>query len=139
MKFNRFVLAITAALLVIGSSSAQPNRPASAISPSPAVTQEAGTKSEIAAKDLKVRLDKHQKTIIVDARGSLSGQMIKGAVHVPSAKLDDWAKSADKSAFIVTYCTCPHDEAAEAEVKTLRDMGFQNAFSLKGGLNAAQG
>ncbi len=95
-------------------------------------------KHEITAKDLKLKLDKGEKVIIIDARSSLNGQIIKGALHIPSDKLNDWAKEADKQAVIVTYCTCPHDEAAEGEVETLQGMGFKNALSLKGGLNAAR-
>jgi len=103
-----------------------------------AVPQESGSsKHEITAVDLKKRLDKNQKTIILDSRGSVSGQTIKGAVHVPTSEVADWAKSAEKDSFIVTFCTCPHDEAAEASVAKLRDLGFKNSFSLKGGLNAA--
>jgi rhodanese-related sulfurtransferase len=97
-----------------------------------------GAKPEMMAKDLKARLDKGDKIIIIDARHDLGGQILKGAIHVPSDKLDDWAKSADKNAVIVTYCTCPHDEAAEAEVQSLQKMGFKNSFSLKGGLDAAR-
>lgn len=53
-------------------------------------------------------------------------------------KLEDWAKDVDKSAMLVTYCTCPHDEAADAEVEKLRQMGFKNSFALSGGLEAAK-
>lgn len=95
-------------------------------------------KQQMTAKDLKARLDKGDKVIIIDARHELGGQIIKGAIHVPSDKLDAWAKDADKSAVIVTYCTCPHDEAADAEVHTLLQMGFKNAYSLTGGMDAAR-
>jgi len=95
-------------------------------------------KQQITAKDLKARLDKGDKVIIIDARHELGGQIIKGAIHVPSDKLDDWAKDADKSAVIVTYCTCPHDEAADAEMLKLLQMGFKNAYSLAGGMDAAR-
>jgi rhodanese-related sulfurtransferase len=54
------------------------------------------------------------------------------------SKLEEWARGADKKAVIVTYCTCPHDEAAEAEMNKLREMGFENAFTLSGGLDAAR-
>jgi len=128
MRFNRIALAVSIALLIATSAAnVQARNPA-----------DEGAKHGIAAKDLKARLDGNQKTIIIDARDTLNGQMIKGALHVPSSKLEDWAKAADKTAFIVTYCTCPHDEAAEEAAKALRNMGFANAFSLKGGLSAAQ-
>ena len=95
-------------------------------------------KQHITAKELKARLDKGEKVIIIDARHDLAGQIIKGAIHVPIEKLDDWTKGADKSAVIVTYCTCPHDEAADAEVVKLMQMGFKNSYSLAGGMDAAR-
>ena len=95
-------------------------------------------KQQITAKDLKARLDKGEKVTIIDARHELGGQIIKGAIHVPSDKLDAWAKDADKNAVIVTYCTCPHDEAADAEVLKLLQMGFKKAYALAGGLDAAR-
>src|SRR5689334_2522356 len=95
-------------------------------------------KHEMTAQELKQRLDKGEKVIIVDARHTLNGQIIKSAVHVPMDSLEDWAKGIDKKTIIVTYCTCPHDEAAEAEVKSLQGWGYSNAYSLKGGMNAAR-
>ena len=95
-------------------------------------------KPQIAAKDLKARIDKGEKITIIDARHDVGGEIIKGAIHVPSDQLEAWAKSADKSSVIITYCTCPHDEAADGEVKTLRAMGFINAYALSGGLDAAR-
>ena len=93
---------------------------------------------EMTAKDLKQRLDKGEKIVILDARAGLNGQIIKDAIHVPEDKLEEWAKTMDKATVIVTYCTCPHDEASESEVHKLRQMGFPKTYSLKGGLNAAR-
>ena len=95
-------------------------------------------KQHMTAKELKARLDKGEKVIIIDARHEVGSEIIKGAVHVPSDKLEAWAKDADKNAVIVTYCTCPQDEAADAEVVKLLQMGFKNAYSLTGGLDAAR-
>ena len=100
-------------------------------------SDDGSTKHAISAKDLKERLDKGEKIVIIDARAGLNGQIIKGALHVPEDKLKEWSNTADKAAVIVTYCTCPHDEASEEEVEMLRKWGFQNAFSLTGGLKAA--
>ena len=97
-----------------------------------------GANQQMSAKDLKAKLDKGDKVIIIDARHDLGGQILKGAIHVPSDKLDDWAKTADKNAVIVTYCTCPHDEAADAEMHRLLQLGFKNAYSLTGGMDAAR-
>ncbi|PYT04595.1 MAG: hypothetical protein DMF60_14815 [Acidobacteria bacterium] len=98
----------------------------------------ADAKPQITAKDLKDRLDKGEKIIIIDARHELGGQILKGAIHIPMDKLEEWAKDADKDSVIVTYCTCPHDEAADAEVKKLQTMGFKRAYALSGGLDAAR-
>lgn len=95
-------------------------------------------KPQITATVLKERLDKGEKITIIDARHELGGQIVKGAIHVPMDKLEDWAKDVDKNGTIVTYCTCPHDEAADAEVEKLRQMGFKNSFALSGGLDAAR-
>jgi rhodanese-related sulfurtransferase len=95
-------------------------------------------KPQITATVLKQRLDKGEKITIIDARHDVGGQIVKGAIHVPMDKLEDWAKDVDKDATIVTYCTCPHDEAADAEVEKLRQMGFKNSFALSGGLEAAR-
>jgi rhodanese-related sulfurtransferase len=95
-------------------------------------------KHEITAQELKQRLDKGERVVILDARHDLNGQIIKSALHVPADKLEEWAKNVDKKTVIVSYCTCPHDEAAEAEVKSLQSWGYENAYSLKGGMNAAR-
>lgn len=98
----------------------------------------ASDKPQITATQLKERLDKGEKITIIDARHDLGGQIIKGAIHVPMDNLVDWAQGIDKITTIVTYCTCPHDEAADAEVEKLRQMGFKNSFALAGGLEAAR-
>ena len=95
-------------------------------------------KQQMTAKELKTRLDRGDKVIIIDARHELGGQILKGAIHVPSDKLDEWAKAADKDAVIVSYCTCPHDEAADAEMERLLQLGFKQAYSLAGGMDAAR-
>ena len=98
----------------------------------------ANVKNEMTATDLKAKLDKGDKIVVIDARGNVGNEMIKGAIHVPVAQIGEWAKGKDKATWVVTYCTCPHDEAAAAEVKQLRDLGFTNAFVLAGGMNAAK-
>jgi rhodanese-related sulfurtransferase len=95
-------------------------------------------KPELSATELKARLDNNESVTILDARKELSGEILKGAIHVPLNQVEQWAKSADKNMLIVAYCTCPHDETAQAAVHTLRRLGFENAFSLIGGLSAAR-
>lgn len=140
MQFRNAMLAALLMTALAGAASAQTD---SHTHPSAAHSDKAASKAEdakpsITAKELKQRLDGGEKITIIDARSSLGGQIIKGALQVPMDKLEDWAKDVDKNAIIVTYCTCPHDEAADAEVRKLREMGFKNAYALSGGLDAAR-
>jgi len=134
MKLDRAQLGAAAAVLLIaGVGAGVPGKPLNYNA-----RVDGASRHELGAPDLKARLDKNQTTIIIDARSDLNGQIIKGAIHVPLSKLEEWAKTADKGATIVTYCTCPHDEAADAEMNKLREWGFENAFTLSGGLDAAR-
>jgi rhodanese-related sulfurtransferase len=103
-----------------------------------AAKAEAGAVSEMTGAELKARLEKGEKVVIVDARKNLAGQKLKNAVHVPTDKLAAWAETVDKNTVIVSYCTCPHDEAAINQVSQLRAMGFANAYALKGGMAGAR-
>ena len=138
MRINKAVLGVLAVTLLTSGGALAGAAPAGhRVSLTP-MTGDSGAKHELSATDLKAKLDKNQSVIIIDARTDLNGQIIKGAIHVPLSNLEEWAKGADKTAVIVTYCTCPHDEAAEAEMNKLREMGFENAFTLSGGLDAAR-
>lgn len=145
MRSKSIVLTVTAAMfLIAGSAFAQnPGSNKTGATDSSKATaskarDDSSAKPQISAKDLKQRLDKGEKIVIIDARHNLNGEMLKGAVHVPSDNLAEWAKNVDKKTIIVTYCTCPHDEAAEEEVRELRKMGFENVYSLTGGMSAAR-
>ena len=128
MRLNKALVSGIAAMLLLAGL---------ALAGAGVKSDDGSAKYAISAKDLKERLDKGEKIVIIDARAGLNGQIIKGALHVPEDKLKEWSNTADKAAVIVTYCTCPHDEASEEEVEMLRKWGFQNAFSLTGGLKAA--
>jgi rhodanese-related sulfurtransferase len=147
MDLKRIAISAAAVALTAGSAFAQSGM----MGPKPAGAKAAGAKAEMTmhaagdtakhemtAGDLKMKLDKGEKVVVVDARTNVGTEMIKGAHHVPTSKLAEWAKDMDKETVIVTYCTCPHDEAAINEVNQLRGMGFTNAYSLAGGLAAAR-
>jgi rhodanese-related sulfurtransferase len=143
MRFRNTVLAAlaTTALIAAGAFGAdlqQHEHDHAAAKAADKKDAAASAKQQMTAKELKARIDKGEKVIIIDARHSLGGQILKGAIQVPSDKLEEWAKDADKNAVIVTYCTCPHDEAADAEMEKLLQMGFKNAYSLTGGMDAAR-
>jgi rhodanese-related sulfurtransferase len=141
MRFRSVLIAATAIMFIIAGGSAraaQHDHDHGAGKAAGSKSSGEAAKQQMKATDLKARLEKGDKVIIIDARHELGGQIIKGAIHVPSDKLDAWAKDADKTAVIVTYCTCPHDEAADAEMLKLLQMGFKNAYSLSGGMDAAR-
>ena len=98
----------------------------------------AGEEPEVSASDLKAKVDSKESVIIIDTRKEVQRQTIKGAIHVPLTQIKEWAKTADKSQLIVTFCACPHDETSQAAVHILRGLGFENAFSLTGGFYAAR-
>jgi rhodanese-related sulfurtransferase len=139
MRF-RILLATVLTTALAGGVAAQTDKHGQEQSSVKAVESKASpeTKPQITAKELKERLDKGEKIIIIDARHDLGGQIVKGAIHIPMDKLEEWAKDADKDALTVTYCTCPHDEAADAEVQKLQKLGFKKAYALSGGLDAAR-
>jgi rhodanese-related sulfurtransferase len=134
---SAILLTLAAAMYVAAASSRHTVPGATVTALTSTQNSENGPKYDITAVELKHRLDKNEKTTILDARGTVNGQTIKGALHVPTSEVEAWAKSVNKVSFIVSFCTCPHDEAANASVAKLRGLGFKNAFSLKGGLNAA--
>jgi rhodanese-related sulfurtransferase len=144
MQFRSIVLTAAALLLLVGNALAQDakSQKTDAMNSTKAVDTKAKddsvAKPQISAQELKQRLDKGEKIVIVDARHNLNGEKIKSAVHVTSDKLAAWAKDVDKKTVIVTYCTCPHDEAAEEEVRELKKMGFESVYSLTGGMSAAR-
>ena len=135
---NGLLAGIATVSLVVGGAFAQPTQREHGHDAAKPGAKADTAKQQMTAKELKARLDNGEKVIIIDARHDLAGQIIKGAIHVPIEKLDDWTKDADKNVVIVTYCTCPHDEAADAEVLKLLQMGFKKAYALAGGLDAAR-
>jgi rhodanese-related sulfurtransferase len=143
MSLKGALVAAAAAFLATGTALAQGQMvPKPAMKPDSVKMEKAAdtaaVKHEMAAPDLKARLDKGEKIVVIDARTSLNGQILKGAIHVPVASIGEWAKDKSKDTVVVTYCTCPHDEAAKSEVEHLRAMGFTEAYTLAGGLSAAQ-
>ena len=138
MKLRFMVLALAAVAALAIAAFAQTEKQSHDHGAHGAMATKAPSDDHISAADLKQRLDTGDKVILIDARHDVGNQILKGAIHVPSDKLEDWAKTADKTATIVTYCTCPHDEAADAEMQKLREMGFKNAYSLSGGMEAAK-
>lgn len=92
----------------------------------------------VTADEVKSQIDAGTKVYVIDNRSSFTGQMAKGAAHVPIAKIAEWAKEIPKDAMIVAYCTCGAEQTSTLAVEKLQKLGFTNAWALKGGLNAWQ-
>ena len=96
----------------------------------------------ISADELKAKLAGNQPVMIIDVRGSQSyaaaTQTIKGAIHFKSRKLQSRLafpplKDLPKDREIVTYCSCPKDEASIAAAQVLQASGFKRVRVLQGG------
>ena len=93
----------------------------------------------ISVAELHERLAKNEVTLIDvrDADAYLEAH-IPGAMHIPLARIDGEIPYLPKGKPIVTYCTCPHDEAAADANMILNHGGIANALALAGGLGAWQ-
>jgi len=87
--------------------------------------------------DLKDHLAKGDVTLIDvrDADAYVEAH-IPGSMHIPLARIEGEIPYLPKGKTIVTYCTCPHDEAAADANMILAHNGVTNAFALAGGLGA---
>jgi rhodanese-related sulfurtransferase len=97
------------------------------------------TVPRMSVAELRDRMAKNDVTLIDvrDADAYLETH-IAGAMHIPLARIDGEIPYLPKGKAIVTYCTCPHDEAAADADMILSHGGIPNAFALAGGLGAWQ-
>ncbi|GEM_PF-510955 len=93
----------------------------------------------ISVADLKAHLEKGDVTLIDvrDADAYVEAH-IPGSMHIPLARIEGEIPYLPKGKMIVTYCTCPHDEAAADANMILAHNGITNAYALAGGLGAWQ-
>jgi rhodanese-related sulfurtransferase len=71
----------------------------------PAHAFDAAVARRITPEEVQHRRDAGEKPIIVDTRLLQSDATIAGAVHVPNARIESWAKDVPKDALIIAYCT----------------------------------
>jgi rhodanese-related sulfurtransferase len=99
----------------------------------------------ITAEELKSKMDKNEPLVIIDVRSSESfadsGNTIKGSMHFKLRRLRTRLgfaplKNLPRDREVVTYCSCPNDEAAVRAAEILIDGGFKRSRVLKGGWSA---
>jgi rhodanese-related sulfurtransferase len=90
----------------------------------------------IEVPEVQAQLTAGKKIVFVDGRGKASGKIIKGAVHVPYDNVETWAKDVPKDTVVVAYCACSSEQTSLAIVRKLQELGFTNAYALKGGIHA---
>ena len=98
----------------------------------------------ISAEELKSKLGTNEPIVVIDVRSgetfANSDQKIKGAIHVKVRRLEHRLsfpplKDIPKNRAVVTYCSCPADEAAIVAARILLENGFKQVRALKGGWN----
>jgi len=125
-----------AALLLATIAAALPGATGISGAASAAATDPA-TKWMTGAQVRKKQLRKSKITFL-DTRSSIDGDVIDGAYNVTPDLVSAWAARVPKSTLIVAYCTCEDDGLAIQAVQALQQLGFTNAFVLKGGLEGAR-
>ena len=73
---------------------------------------------------------------ILDVRDidAYAASHIPGAMQIPLSRVEGEIAYLPKEKPIVTYCTCPHDEAAIEALQILQHGGVRDARVLRGGL-----
>ena len=92
----------------------------------------------ISVEELKARLDRGEKVLVVNTRSSDSEPLIQGAIVVPEDDIESWSEKIPKSTAIVTYCSCQDDSAGARAALKLRWRGFTDVHVLRGGLTGWQ-
>ena len=92
--------------------------------------------SEITPAELKRRLDRNDRPLLLDVRQDWETRLCRlpDAVHIPIEELELRTEELDRDDEIVVYCHQGVRSAAVAEY--LRQLGFRDVKNLSGGLDA---
>lgn len=91
---------------------------------------------QLSPENVKERLDKGQKVLLLDVRESWEFNLsrLDGAVHIPLGELPSRFRELDPSAEIVAYC---HKGIRSMKaVRFLKNNQFKSAKNLDGGIDA---
>ena len=120
----------------------RPMMRAHAEKPLRAHAQKAPAIAMITADELKTKLNNNEEVAIIDVRGSegfaASKTTIKGSWHFKVRRLKSRFKFAPlnkvpRDREVVTYCSCPKDEAAITAAQIFQEAGFTRVKVLQGG------
>jgi hypothetical protein len=70
----------------------------------PANTAASEEVARITIEELKSKIDKHEKVVVVDVRAH-TNSVIKGALHIPLADIESKLDKLPKDRLIVTVCS----------------------------------
>lgn len=92
--------------------------------------------SEITAQELKTRLDRSERPILLDVRQDWETRLCRlpNAIHIPIEEIEFRADELVQTDEIVVYCH--QGVRSAAVVEYLRSLGFTNVRNLAGGLEA---
>ncbi len=91
---------------------------------------------EITPQDLKMRLDRNDRPVLVDVRDDWETKLcrLENALHIPMEELEFRAEELNQRDEIVVYCH--HGVRSAAVADYLRRLGFTRVRNLAGGLDA---
>ena len=91
---------------------------------------------EITPQDLKARLDRNDRPVLVDVRDDWETKLCRldNALHIPMEELEFRTEELNPADDIVVYCH--HGVRSAAVADYLRRLGFTRVRNLSGGLDA---
>jgi rhodanese-related sulfurtransferase len=91
---------------------------------------------EISPQDLKARLDRNDRPVLVDVRDDWETKLCRldNALHIPMEELEFRTDELNPVDDIVVYCH--HGVRSAAVADYLRRLGFSRVRNLSGGLDA---
>jgi len=102
-----------------------------------AAASEAAFDDEIAVEDLLSRIAEGHQVLTLDVRGHVEADqtgMLEHAVLIPLDELEARANELEQGAVWIAYCKS--GTRSRQATRVLREQGFRNAVSLRGGIEA---
>ncbi len=108
-----------------------------AVAPAPALATDAEPDDEISVEDLRARMDEGIAVLTLDVRAHAEADetgMLEAAVLIPLPELEPRSVELEREAVWIVYCRS--GVRSRQAVELLREQGFRNVVSLKGGIDA---